>query len=254
MKSAKILVFGKGGSGKSTVVTLLARRLCGEKAKVLVVDMDESNATLYVMLGLKPPSKTLTEFLGGRRNVADALFKSKKNLDWSFTEKGINKLPKEIVSWSDGLGLLVIGKISEFKEGCACPLNALAREFLKKINLPENEIIIVDTDAGIEHFGRGVEESADILLMVVDPTLESIVIAEKAIKLSSRAGKPLYFILNKVDKNIEKLMLERLPKDKVLAIIKYEPQITMLCLKGQPLNLNIPEIDKLVHSIKEMLS
>ena len=39
----KIAVCGKGGSGKSTVTTLLAKELAGRNKKVLVIDSDESN-------------------------------------------------------------------------------------------------------------------------------------------------------------------------------------------------------------------
>ena len=39
----KVAVCGKGGSGKSTVTTLLAKELAGRGRKVLVIDSDESN-------------------------------------------------------------------------------------------------------------------------------------------------------------------------------------------------------------------
>jgi len=43
------------------------------------------------------------------------------------------------------------------KEGCACPINALSSKFLESLALGDGEFLIADTDAGIEHFGRGVE-------------------------------------------------------------------------------------------------
>jgi CO dehydrogenase maturation factor len=49
----KLLVCGRGGSGKSTLVALLAQCL-GEEGKVLVVDADESNLGLGTMLRLQP--------------------------------------------------------------------------------------------------------------------------------------------------------------------------------------------------------
>ena len=48
----KILVCGKGGCGKSTVVALLAREIALRKSKVLVVDSDESNTGLHSRLGM----------------------------------------------------------------------------------------------------------------------------------------------------------------------------------------------------------
>ena len=44
-------------------------------------------------------------------------------------------------------------------------MGVLSREFLKKLCLNANEIAIVDMEAGIERFGRGVESSIDAVLM-----------------------------------------------------------------------------------------
>lgn len=54
--------------------------------------------------------------------------------------------------------MLTIGKIEEAEEGCVCPYGFLARKLLERIQLNENEIIIVDAEAGIEHFGRDVDK------------------------------------------------------------------------------------------------
>lgn len=48
----KISVCGKGGSGKSTIVTLLAKTARQRDLSVVVVDSDESNSNLFRMLGL----------------------------------------------------------------------------------------------------------------------------------------------------------------------------------------------------------
>ena len=47
----KICVCGKGGSGKSTIAALLANGLKTGGKQVLVLDSDESNGSLYWMLG-----------------------------------------------------------------------------------------------------------------------------------------------------------------------------------------------------------
>ena len=49
----KILVSGRGGSGKSTFVSLLAQKLKKNGRKILVVDSDESNLGLNKILGIK---------------------------------------------------------------------------------------------------------------------------------------------------------------------------------------------------------
>ena len=57
----KISVCGKGGSGKSTLVSLLANAAQIKGLTTLVVDSDESNSGLFRMLGLdKPPVPLMT--------------------------------------------------------------------------------------------------------------------------------------------------------------------------------------------------
>ena len=51
----KITVCGKGGCGKSTVTSLLAKALARRGKETLVIDSDESNYGLHRQLGMKLP-------------------------------------------------------------------------------------------------------------------------------------------------------------------------------------------------------
>ncbi len=243
---------GKGGSGKSTIVTFLARAMAKRGLRVLVMDSDESNITLPRFLGLSPPAKTLVEYLGGRPLVVEALLKNRREVDWSFLEEGIDGLPDECVSRAGSLHLVVVGKISGFGEGCACPLNALAREFLKRIRLREGDVVLVDTEAGIEHFGRGVEGACDIILMVVDPTFESLLLTEKVREMAAKAGKDLFFVLNKVSGESQELLMRSLESDRVLAALSYDEKIVKRCLKGEPLEEAPPEVEGVARKLTSL--
>ena len=48
----KILICGKGGSGKSTIASLLAKSMAEKGHNVLVIDSDESNFGLHRQLGM----------------------------------------------------------------------------------------------------------------------------------------------------------------------------------------------------------
>jgi CO dehydrogenase maturation factor len=65
----KISISGKGGSGKSTVTTLLAMELRDRGYRPLIVDADESNTVLYRLLGLGRPPQPLVALAGGRQMV-----------------------------------------------------------------------------------------------------------------------------------------------------------------------------------------
>ena len=42
------------------------------------------------------------------------------------------------------------------------------------LTLAEDEIALLDMEAGVEHFGRGTDNSVDGILMIVDPSFESL--------------------------------------------------------------------------------
>ncbi len=251
----KVLFFGKGGSGKSTVISLLAHSLVRRGFKTLVIDSDESNTTLYRMLGLNTPVKTLVDFMGGRKKVSNALFRGVDELDWKIPDLlNFNDLPSECTIWKDKLGLLIIGKVGDYGSGCACPFNALAREFLKRLVLKDKEIVLIDTDAGIEHFGRAVEEACDLLLLIIDPTYESIVLADKSKKLASKINKTLYFILNKVNNETVNILREQLEEERVLGSISYNAEITKKNFLGESLeNIRLNDVEKLTDKLMRII-
>jgi len=64
----KVSVCGKGGSGKSTIVSLLANEARATGYHVLVLDTDESNSELFRMLGFDQPPTPLRELVGGSKS------------------------------------------------------------------------------------------------------------------------------------------------------------------------------------------
>ena len=71
----KISVCGKGGSGKSTIVALLAAEAHSRGYRVLVVDSDESNSGLFRILGFNEPPVPLMELVGGKKKVISTMNK-----------------------------------------------------------------------------------------------------------------------------------------------------------------------------------
>jgi CO dehydrogenase maturation factor len=192
----KISVCGKGGSGKSTIVTLLANEARARGYHVLVVDSDESNSGLFRMLGFDHPPMPLMELVGGKKSLKQKM--AQTNV-LSETQIATAHIPEKYLLQRDGLMLVSIGKILQSLEGCACPMGVLSREFLKKLTLEKDELAIVDMEAGVEHFGRGVETSIDSVLVVVEPPLESVNVAQKIHGLASGIGvRNVWAIMNKV--------------------------------------------------------
>jgi CO dehydrogenase maturation factor len=253
----KVSVCGKGGSGKSTVVALLARALRDRGARVLVVDSDESNPGLYRVLGFDQRPRPLLELVGGKKQVFPTFSGETEREDSLLTRKEfrVTDIPGNYVVERDGIGLVCVGKILQSLEGCACPMGVLSREFLKRLSLQEDEMAVVDMEAGIEHFGRGVETSIDSVLIVTEPSFDSLELAEKISALAAEVGVArVWTILNKVG---SAEIAARLRKElegrgiSVVGSISYEPEIFQAGLEGRPVCRDKLETD--IGSVLEQL-
>ncbi|MBN2059783.1 MAG: P-loop NTPase [Deltaproteobacteria bacterium] len=232
----KISVCGKGGSGKSTIVTLLAKAAKERGFLVLVIDSDESNSSLFRMLGFKSPPLPLMELLGGKGALKKKM--QKPNV-FEGEEIRLEEIPSRYIRNNDGFMLLSIGKILRSLEGCACPMGVLSREFLKKLRLNENWIALVDMEAGVEHFGRGIDEAIDKVILVVEPSFESVNIAEKIRELAGGMKKDVIAILNKMPSEEVTQKLEREIKGRGIEIIgtmPNDPEVFDACLEGHVLD------------------
>jgi CO dehydrogenase maturation factor len=225
----------------------MARSLAKLGYQVLLVDGDESNVGLENLAGISPPVHLL-EYLGGKKG-----FKEKLNQQMMVDNPAgifsgrqrIKDIPGECIASSDGISLLIIGKIHHFGEGCACPIGVLSKKFLSSIDLGSNEVIVMDTEAGVEHFGRGIVGECDLVLGVIDPTAESFHLARKMDAMAAKADKELHFILNKVDPSLEPLMRRHLDEKKIIGSIPKDDLIFMESLEGRKLTKNLPEIDRI---------
>src|SRR5210317_2095052 len=118
----KISVCGKGGSGKSTLVSLLANAAQTRGLKTLVVDSDESNSGLFRMLGFNKPPIPLMALAGGREGIKEKMNQSSVLSETNIT---LEQIPYGYINEKNGLKLISIGKIHRALEGCACPMGVL---------------------------------------------------------------------------------------------------------------------------------
>jgi CO dehydrogenase maturation factor len=96
----------------------------------------------------------------------------------------------------------------------------------------------VDMEAGIEHFGRGVETSVDSVLIVVEPSFDSLELAERIHALGTELGMDhIWAILNKIASEEIALRLRVELERKgvsVIGAIGYDPEIFRSGLEGRP--------------------
>lgn len=243
----KIFVCGKGGSGKSTIISLLAFSFQRRGKKVFILDSDESNNNLYWMVGFDAPPRDLMDYAGGKSEVkkrmSSRFSKGEDEPRMSVMEETIvhpDSLPNEFIAKNDGLALMVTGKIHHALEGCACAMGSVTREFVKNTQMNTDEVMLIDTEAGIEHFGRGVEAGADGVIAIAEPSLESIELAKTIKKLTLVSGsKFLGVIVNKTNSDKQKeIVSDNLLKSNVplVGFLEYNSDLQDACLSGAPLS------------------
>lgn len=231
----KIAVCGKGGTGKSTIVALMANAFLELGYCVLVLDTDESNTGLDRMLGFGPQSRPITALWQGFPSG-----ETKSRAAWvNQGEISFQDIPGESLLARDNLRFLSTGKIVEPFQGCACSIAELAGDLARKLVLKDKEIVLMDTEAGIESFGRGVERGADTVLIAVEPSSESLALAEKIFYMADGLGiKQVRTILNKVpSEKVKKRMLEEAEKKKmkVIGSLYIDSQVSDASLEGNGL-------------------
>ncbi len=257
----KLLICGKGGSGKSTISALLATAMAKQGRNVLLMDADESNIGLYRMLGVDMP-RPLMEALGGKKGFQarqkatgqgfggpPPLFHQGMTLD----DMSQDDLISSCLAESGSLKIMATGKIHHFGEGCACPMGNLFRMFFTALKLDNRDLVIVDTSAGLEHFGRRLDGECDHILTVVEPSYESITMARRMAPIAQEAGLPLSVVLNKTTPEIQAQMGSELEGLDVLGCLPQDPSLFLNTLKGRALDTDLTEIEDLCLGIVKLM-
>jgi CO dehydrogenase maturation factor len=200
MKSIKIAISGKGGVGKSTLAGALSLLMAKRGQKVLALDADP-DANLASCLGIPqalqktivPLSQQIAlieERTGAKVKQYGQMFKINPEVSDIAGTYAINY---------NNVALLVVGAIERGGSGCACPENVFIRALVTDLVLHNNEALIMDMEAGIEHLGRGTARGVDTLIVVVEPGQRSIDSAKRIIALSADIGLTrIQFVANKV--------------------------------------------------------
>ncbi len=224
----KVVITGKGGVGKTTTTAILAHLFASDGYNVLTVDED--------------PQMNLPFALGFDKDKASTIVPLSKNLDYIEEKTGarpgtswglfLNLTPdisdvvdKFGIKIKDNLSVLVMGTVVQAATGCLCPENALLDAVMRYISLKRNEMILLDTQAGVEHFGRALAKGFRHCVVVTEPTFNSMDVAKHTAELARQIGIPNVFLLiNKIrnEKDKEKA-LKYMEDDKLFDEIFFTP-------------------------------
>lgn len=188
---ARLVVVGKGGVGKSTVTALLARLTARRGLRVVAVDADEQRnlaATLGIgleeaasIVALAEDAEYVAEKTGARPGEGAGVM-LRLNPDTG------DVVDRRSVAGPDGVRLLVMGGVQEAGSGCLCPETALIQAAVAGMHLHPDDVVVMDTHAGVEHFGRALARGFDAAVVVVDPTFNAVQVGREAAVLADELG------------------------------------------------------------------
>jgi CO dehydrogenase maturation factor len=139
--SFQIALAGKGGTGKTTVASMVIRYLLEKgMTPVLAVDAD-ANANLNEMLGVE-----VAKTLGEARETMKASVPTGMTKE-TFMEYKV----QEALIEREGFDLIVMGRPEG--SGCYCYANVLLTKYLDVL-LKNYRFTVVDNEAGLEHISR----------------------------------------------------------------------------------------------------
>lgn len=176
---------GKGGTGKTTVAGLLIRYMIKHGMKpVLAIDAD-SNSNLNEVLGI-PLEDTLS----------NAREEMKTSVPAGMTKDVYMEMKVEqALAEGDGFDLVAMGRPEG--AGCYCAANNLLSSLIDRL-MKNYDYLVVDNEAGMEHFSRLTQKDVDLLLIVSDPSHRSLItacrIADLVGALPIRVGETVLLI------------------------------------------------------------
>ena len=245
----KIAVGGKGGVGKTTITSLLARCLAAdEKNKVIAIDADPV-ANLAAGLGIDE-SEPITPIAELKDLIAERTGAEPGTMGGFFTiNPQVDDIPERFSRERDGVKLLVMGTVQSGGSGCICPESAILKALMNHLVLFREDIVVMDMEAGVEHLGRATSGSVDALVIVVNPGARSRIAAEKIKKLGKDIGiERIVILANRVrGTEDEELIKSSLPDFEIIGCIPEHDEIADADRKGQRPFENIADAPPQLH-------
>jgi CO dehydrogenase maturation factor len=245
--SLKLAFGGKGGVGKTTVTSLIARTIAAlnNETSVIAIDADPV-ANLAAGLGIDEtqpitPVAELSDLIAERTGATPG------TMGGFFTlNPKVDDIPDRFSIEKDGVKLLVMGTVTHGGSGCICPEATILKALMNHLVLARNEVVVMDMEAGVEHLGRATSGSVDALVVVVNPGKRSRVAADKIRKLGKDIGiKNIVILGNRVKSEEDKeLIRESMPDYEIIGFLPELDEIVQSDRNGnRPFDdiSNIPE-------------
>jgi CO dehydrogenase maturation factor len=219
-----IALSGKGGTGKTTVSSLLVRSFIdmGE-VPVLAVDADP-NANFHEALGV-----SVHETLGSMREEAFS-----RNIPPGMNRHDYVRLRfRQALVEAEGFDLVAMGRPEG--TGCYCFANDLLSECMEKLER-DYHFIVIDTEAGMEHISRGTIGKPDMLLVVSDPGARGLRTIARIREIATQLGlekEKIHVVFNMYKTGAAPVDIG---EESPIAVIPEDPSVEKADLAAEPVS------------------
>lgn len=239
----KIVVMGRGGTGKTSLVALITKYLIeiGE-TPILLIDAD--------------PDQNLGDLVGAdiENTISDVLYEFMEQGGSVTGASPVERLEPKIlekVFEGDLFDLIVIG--AKWKEGCYCMPNNLLKKIIPTI-AANYEYILIDSPAGLEHLNRRITSDVDYVIDILDSSKKSFEHIKRAYRIIKEVKinfREFYLIggnrfPNNLTKRAENVGMKYLGK------INYDENVESYVIEGKSL-LELPQTSPAYLSVKSIM-
>jgi len=246
--SFNIAVAGKGGTGKTSVASLVIRYLMKKGAgPILAVDADP-NANLGESLGLdikQTVGSLIASFNEEKINIPSGMTKE------AYLDVKMNGAIVE----AKGIDLVTMGR-GEGPE-CYCYPNVILRKFADALsgNYPYT---VMDNEAGMEHLSRRTTQNIDELLLVSNHSVKGVRTLARIKELVDELKlvvKRQSVIINQVPDGIDPIVAKEMSRLglEATATIPIDDEIYQYDIELKPL-LDLPDSSRAVQAVNNLMT
>ena len=230
----KVAITGKGGVGKTTLSSTLARLYADEGRTVLAADVDP-DANLGLALGLTQEEVDQIIPISRMKDLAKERTGASDDNKFYKLNPYVADIPEKFAKTINGVKLLVMGTVDLGGSGCVCPEHVMLKSILSALTYRKNDVVIMDMEAGLEHLGRGTAANMDQFIVVIEPGSRSVQTYHNVKRLAHDLGiKRVRVVANKVrDERDEQFVRNAIPEEDLLGMIHYNLEVMDADRNGQ---------------------
>jgi CO dehydrogenase maturation factor len=231
----KIAISGKGGVGKTTLAALLAHIYAGRERRVIAIDADPSGG-LFEALGFPPELDARVTPVSEMEDLIYERTGAKPGTSGGFFSLNprVDDIPDRFSVTHQGIRFLRLGAIEAGGSGCICPESAMLKALVTHMLLYNDEMLVLDMEAGVEHLGRATAQAVDAFLVVVEPGRRSLDTATRVRQLAGDIGiSRVYAVGNKVRGESDWDFIQAHSPVPTLGYLSANPELTEADMRGE---------------------